>query len=297
VKFRLDENAKPVSLFVKERKDAHMLIEDFMLLANKTVAEFIDSKTRNKRAVPFPYRVHDKPDQAKLQSFALFARKFGYSLSLKNPGDIAHSMNTLMERIRGKKEQHVLEQLAIRSMAKAVYTTKNIGHYGLAFDKYCHFTSPIRRYPDVIAHRILDLVLRNEPVPQVGEVEDQCKHSSVMERNAMSAERESVKYKQVEFMMNRIGEEFDAIVSGVTHFGIFVDTIETRCEGLVSIDFLPPDEYVYDDSQLTLTGLLKGYQFTLGDAVRVKLRAADLRRRQLDFEWVNNKGTKSSGQG
>ncbi len=286
VKFKLDENAKPIALFVKERKDAHLLIEDFMLLANKTVAEFISSKTMNKRAIPFPYRVHDQPDKAKLEAFAMFARKFGYQVSMKEHSKIASTMNTLMEKIRGKKEQNVLEQLAIRSMAKAIYTTKNIGHYGLGFEKYCHFTSPIRRYPDVMAHRILFALLENEPVPDMGSVEAQCKQSSLMERNAMTAERASTKYKQVEFMMERVGQEFDAIIAGVTHFGIFVEVIETKCEGLVGIEFLPADEYIYDDSKLTLTGVMKGKEFTLGDAVRVKLIKADLKRRQLDFELV-----------
>jgi ribonuclease R len=287
VRFKLDENRKPIGIMVKESKEAHQLIEEFMLLANRTVAEHVDKFGESaKKKLPFPYRVHDQPDEEKLAPFAAFARKFGHSFDTRSPEQIAESFNQLLKDVAGKPEQHVLEQLGIRTMAKAIYTTKNIGHYGLGFEHYCHFTSPIRRYPDVMVHRTLQDVLDGKFAPD-RKMEERCKHSSERERAAMEAERAGNKYKQVEYMQNFLGEEFDGVISGVSSFGFWVETVEHKCEGLVSIASLSEyDDFSHIESDYMLAGRRTGRMFRMGDRVRITVIAANLEKRQLDYEWV-----------
>ncbi len=281
VKFILDENFVPTGLYVKERKEAHMLIEDLMLLANKRVAFHL---SKNFPKVPFVYRVHDSPDMKKIEEFSLNARRFGYKLKLDSPKNIASELNKLMLEIRGTPEQGILESLAIRCMAKAVYTTKNIGHYGLGFEHYTHFTSPIRRYPDLMVHRILENVLSNSRLlyPNKEVLEDKCRYASAMERKAMEAERESIKYKQVEFMTKHVGESFDGVITGVTAFGIFVEIIENKCEGLVHVDNIR-DELTYDEARRRLVSLTNSGNYELGNSIRIKVQKADLALRKLEF--------------
>lgn len=284
VRFQLNDEGKPIGIIVKESKEAHQLIEEFMLLANRTVAEYIAKVKINKQPVPFPYRVHDTPDEEKMKVFSVFARKFGHKLDLENPDMIARSFNKMLQLAHGKPEQHVLETLGIRTMAKAVYTTDNIGHYGLGFEHYCHFTSPIRRYPDVLVHRVLAQCLAGDIKPDK-HMEKKCKHSSEMERKAMEAERAGNKYKQVEYMQQFIGEEFDGVVSGVAHFGFWVETVETKCEGLVSIhNLMAKDEFKHDENEYALIGLNTGRKFRIGDKVRIRVLAANLVKRQLDYD-------------
>lgn len=286
VKFKVDLEGKPLGVFLKERKEAHMMIEDFMLLANKEVAYYANHQKRNNKSVPFVYRIHDQPDLEKLIDFARMANTFGYKLNIQTPDQIQQSLNELMEAIQGKPEQDVLEQLAIRSMAKAVYSTHNIGHYGLAFSHYTHFTSPIRRYPDILVHRILDDLLISDKFKPVEKLEDKCVRCSWMERKAMDAERESIKYKQAEFMQLHIGEEFDGIITGVVNFGLFVEIIENKCEGLVDIDSIQDDYYVYYEKENALLGRSTGRRYRLGDKVRIKVIKTDVQQRRIDFELV-----------
>jgi ribonuclease R len=283
VKFRLDEHANPIDVFVKERKDAHLLIEDFMLLANRKVAEFVGK--RKGKEIPFVYRVHDLPDDEKLNNFSEFAQLFGYKLNFSTPKHTAHSFNKMMEKIKGKPEQYMLETLAIRTMAKAIYTTKNIGHYGLSFEFYTHFTSPIRRYPDMMSHRILEQVLSNDKVSD-HQLETKCNHCSDMERSAADAERTSVKLKQVAFMEQRIGEVFNGFISGVAEWGIFVITEGSYCEGLVRMDSIRSDFFVYDQKKHCTKGMRTGKKFQLGDKVQVKLLKTNLAKRMIDFLLV-----------
>ncbi len=286
VRFKLDEQRRPIGIMIKESKEAHQLIEEFMLLANRYVAEHIGKIEVDKKSIPFPYRTHDQPDEEKLLPFAAFARKFGHSFDTKSPERIAESFNRLLEDVKGQPEQHVLEQLGIRTMAKAAYTTKNIGHYGLGFEHYCHFTSPIRRYPDVMVHRILQEILDSRFVLDK-KMEEKCKHCSERERAAMEAERAGNKYKQVEYLKNFLGEEFDGVISGVSSFGFWVETVEHKCEGLVSIASLSEvDDFRHVESDYMLVGLRSGRQFRMGDKVRIRVVAANLEKRQLDFEWV-----------
>ena len=290
VRFTLDENGKPIGIVVKESKDAHKLIEEFMLLANKTVAEYVSKIKINQEPVPFPYRIHDTPDEEKLKQFAAFAKKFGYTFDTQDAAAVAKSFNNLLKDVSGKPEQHVLEQLGIRTMAKAIYTSKNIGHYGLGFEHYCHFTSPIRRYPDVLVHRILQECLDKNVKPDK-KMDEKCKHCSDKERKAMEAERAGNKYKQVEFMQNYLGEEFDGIISGVASFGFFVETVLHKCEGMVTVrDLSEFDEFKLDDTDYALVGLRTGKKFRMGDAVKIKVVAANLEKRQLDFHWVQEEG-------
>ncbi len=286
VRFTLDENAKPIGITVKESKPAHQLIEEFMLLANKTVAENISKIQINKQPLPFPYRIHDQPDPEKLAPFVQYAKKYGHGFDASSPQKISASFNQLLEDAKGKPEQHVLEQLGIRTMAKAVYSTQNIGHYGLAFDFYCHFTSPIRRYPDVLVHRVLQTVLDNKPVVDK-KMEEKCKQSSDRERAAMECERASNKYKQVEYMRDYIGDTFEGVVSGVSSFGFWVETVAHKCEGLVSIVGLSEfDDFRHIESDYSLVGKRSGRSFKMGDKVFIKVIAANLDKRQLDYEWV-----------
>lgn len=286
VRFKLDENRKPIGIIVKESKEAHQLIEEFMLLANRYVAEHISKIEVDKKPLPFPYRVHDQPDEEKLVPFAAFARKFGHSFDTKSPEAIAASFNQLLKDVQGKPEQHVLEQLGIRTMAKAIYTSKNIGHYGLGFQHYAHFTSPIRRYPDVMVHRVLQEVLDGRYHIDK-KMEEKCKHSSERERAAMEAERAGNKYKQVEYLQHFLGEEFDGVISGVSSFGFWVETVEHKCEGLVSISSLSDfDDFRHVETEYMLAGLRSGRTFRMGDKVRIRVVAANLTKRQLDYEWV-----------
>jgi ribonuclease R len=286
LRFKLDETGKPIGIIVKESKEAHQLIEEFMLLANKTVAEFAGKVKVNKKPVPFPYRVHDAPDETKLLPFVAFAKKYGHHFDTSTPEGIAASFNQMLQDVAGKPEQHVLEQLGIRTMAKAIYTTENIGHYGLGFEDYCHFTSPIRRYPDILVHRIVHQCLTDNIVPDK-QLEHKSKHCSERERAAMEAERAANKYKQVEYMQNFLGEEFEGVVSGVAAFGFWVETVEHKCEGLVSITTLSDyDDFRHIEEDYSLVGMRSGRRFRMGDKVRIKVVAANLTKRQLDYEWV-----------
>ncbi|MCB0708513.1 MAG: ribonuclease R, partial [Chitinophagaceae bacterium] len=286
VRFQLDEKGKPIGIVVKESKDAHKLVEEFMLLANRAVATYVSKIKINKEPIPFPYRIHDTPDDEKLQPFAAFAKKFGYTFDLHDEAAVASSFNKMLKDVQGKPEQHVLEQLGIRTMAKAIYTSSNIGHYGLGFEYYCHFTSPIRRYPDVMVHRILQQCLDKNLKPDK-KMDEHCKHCSDRERKAMEAERAGNKYKQVEFMKNYLGEEFDGIISGVASFGFFVETIAHKCEGMVTVrDLSVYDDFRLDEADYALVGLRTKQKFRMGDAVRIKVVAANLSKRQLDYEWV-----------
>lgn len=298
VRFKLDEKGKPVGIVVKESKEAHQLIEEFMLLANRTVAENISKIQINKKAIPFPYRVHDQPDAERLAPFMEFAKKYGHKFDLSSPESIAASFNQMLADAKGKPEQHVLEQLGIRTMAKAVYTTENIGHYGLAFEYYCHFTSPIRRYPDVLVHRVLETVLQGKPMIDK-KMEEKCKHSSDRERAAMECERAGNKYKQVEYMRDYLGETFEGVVSGVASFGFWVETVEHKCEGLVSLIGLSDyDDFRLVESDYSLVGRRSGRTFRMGDKVTIRVVAANLEKRQLDYEWViEGKSEKSKVKG
>lgn len=286
VRFQLDEKGKPIGVTIKESFEAHQLIEELMLLANRYIAERVQKVNHNGKPVPFPYRIHDTPDEEKLIPFIAFARKFGYKFNTGQPETIAASFNAMLAEARGTPQQHVLEQLGIRTMAKAVYSMENIGHYGLGFDNYCHFTSPIRRYPDVMVHRILQQVLQGE-TPNDKKMEQKCKHSSDRERAAMECERAANKYKQVEFMSDHLGEEFDAVVAGVSSFGFWAETVEHKCEGLISISYLNTfDDFRLIESDYQLAGLRSGRTFRMGDQVRIKVVSANLNRRQLDYEWL-----------
>jgi ribonuclease R len=278
VRFKLDERGKPIAVVVKESKESHQLIEEFMLLANRTIAETVAKQKIVKKAIPFPYRVHDQPDAEKLAPFVVFAKKYGHKFNTTSPQAIAESFNTMLADVQGKPEQHVLEQLGIRTMAKAIYTTENIGHYGLAFEHYCHFTSPIRRYPDVLVHRVLQTLLDGQPVIDK-KMEEKCKHSSERERAAMECERAGNKYKQVEFLKEHIGETFEAVISGVSSFGFWAETVAHKCEGLVSVVSLSDyDDFRLIEGDYSLVGRRSGRAFRMG--------AANLDKRQLDYEWI-----------
>ena len=296
VKFQLDEKGKPIGIIIKESKEAHKLIEEFMLLANRTVAEYVSKIKVNKEPIPFPYRIHPTPDEEKLKPFVAFAKKFGYSFDMKDEMAVAASFNKLLKDVQGKPEQHVLEQLGIRTMAKAIYTSQNVGHYGLGFENYCHFTSPIRRYPDVLVHRILQQCLEKD-LKIDKKMDEKCKHCSDKERSAMEAERAGNKYKQVEFMQQFLGEEFDGIISGVSTFGFWVETVAHKCEGLVSVrDLGSFDEFRHDEAAYALVGMRTGKIFNMGDKIKIKVVAANLTKRQLDYQWVGE-GVKAKGSG
>jgi len=259
-----------------------------MLLANRTVAERVSAVTIDKKTLPFPYRVHDRPDEEKLLPFVAFARKFGHPFDTKSPASIASSFNSMLEAVKGRPEQHVLEQLGIRTMAKAAYTTENIGHYGLGFEHYCHFTSPIRRYPDIQVHRILQDVLDDQP-RVLKKLEQQCRHCSERERAAMESERAANKYKQVEFMRQFVGDEFDAVVSGVAQFGFWAQTTAHRCEGFISVHHLQDlDEFRFMENEYALLGRSTGIRFQIGKPVRIRVAAASLEKRQIDFDLMSD---------
>ena len=287
IRFELNDSGKPIGIILKERKDAHMLVEDFMLLANQTVARFGNKPRTGGNPLPFVNRVHDVPDAGKFEVFLNFARKFGHVVKLKTIEEIPTALNSLLEKVKGKKEEHLLSQLAIRTMAKANYSTGQIGHYGLGFDHYCHFTSPIRRYPDVMVHRtIAKLMAAEKEFESKAIVNEKCKHVSAQERKAIEAEREAEKYKQVEYLQDHVGEEFDGIISGVIPKGIFVEMLENKCEGLVTTLLPFYDDFIFDETELSLNGISSGKRYQFGDEVRVKLVAANLEKRQVDLDLV-----------
>ncbi|MBM3413776.1 MAG: ribonuclease R [Bacteroidetes bacterium] len=286
VRFKLNEVGDPIGIMIKESKESHQLIEEFMLLANRVVAEKMATSPLNGKPIPFPYRIHDDPDEDRLIPFMNFAKKFGHAFDRSSPAAVAASFNRLLAAVSGKPEQHVLEQLGIRTMAKARYTTENVGHYGLGFEHYCHFTSPIRRYPDILVHRILFSLLTQHPCVDK-KMEEKCKHTSERERSAMEAERAANKYKQVQYMQNFLGEELVGVISGVAHFGFWVETIEHKCEGLVHLNSLSDyDDFRLVETDYCLIGLRSGRKFKMGDTLWIKVVAANLTKRQLDFEWV-----------
>jgi ribonuclease R len=286
VKFKLDENGKPLSTYIKENKEANWLIEEFMLLANRRVAEFIGKKKGNQKPKTFVYRVHDEPNPEKLNRFTEFISKLGYSMKTGTRKSMAHSFNRLFEQISGKGEENMIEAIAIRTMAKAEYSTQNIGHYGLDFRHYTHFTSPIRRYPDLMAHRLLEQYLAGKPSVSEEEYEPKCQHASEMEKRAEQAERESVKYKQAEFMMDKIGQEFYGLVSGVSKWGIFVEIEGNKCEGMVSLKYMNDDFYYLDEDNYRVVGQRYGQEYKLGDRVKIRVRKVDLQKKQMDFVLV-----------
>ena len=288
VKFRLDDTGKPIGVYVKERKDAHKLIEDFMLLANRKVAEYASKLGKGKNKYTFVYRVHDTPKPEALASFAQFAARFGYKINTKSDKETAKSLNFLMEDVEGKKEQNVLTQLAIRSMAKAIYTTKSSSHYGLAFDHYTHFTSPIRRYPDVMVHRLLFHYLNGGQSANADHYEKLCQHSSQMEKKAADAERASIKYKQAEFLKDQIGSIYSGVISGVTEWGMYIEIIENKCEGMIRLRDISDDFYTLDEKNYAIIGQRKKKVYQLGDEVRIKVKSVDLTKKQIDFILIND---------
>ena len=285
VRFEIDETGKPISTYIKESKDANKLIEEFMLLANRTVAEFVGKVPKGKTKKTFVYRIHDLPDPDKLENFAAFIRRFGYKMKTEGSSkiDISRNLNRLLDEVHDKPEENLIETLAIRSMQKARYTTENIGHYGLAFEYYTHFTSPIRRYPDMMVHRLLERYLEGGRSVVKAKYEEKCDHCSTMEQVAANAERASIKYKQVEFMQDKLGMVFDGVISGVTEWGLYVELNENKCEGLVPIRDLGDDFYDMDEETYSLIGRRKKRRFRLGDPVTVKIANANLERKQLDF--------------
>src|ERR1700710_1953597 len=284
--FKLDETGKPTGVYVKERKDAHKLIEDFMLLANRKVAAFVSNMGKGKHKYTFVYRTHDSPKPDALASFALFAARFGYRINTKSEKETAKSLNFLMQDVEGKKEQNVLTQLAIRSMAKAIYTTKTSSHYGLAFDYYTHFTSPIRRYPDVMVHRLLFHYLNGCQSANAEHYEKLCQHCSQMEKKAADAERSSVKYKQAEYLKDQIGVVFSGVISGVTEWGMYVEIIENKCEGMIRLRDISDDFYTLDEKNYAIIGQRKKKVYQLGDEVKIRVKSVDLTRKQIDFSLV-----------
>ncbi len=286
VKFGLNENNEPIGVFFKTSKDANKLIEEFMLLANKKVAEFIGKQSPKKT---FVYRVHDEPNDEKLAALQNIITRFGYKLDLRDRKTTTNSLNGLLRDVQGKKEQNLIDTLAIRSMSKAEYTTHNIGHYGLAFDYYSHFTSPIRRYPDVMAHRLLQHYLENGKPVSADEYEERCNHSSSMENLAASAERDSIKYMQIKFMKDHEDEQFLGVISGVTEWGIYVEIISNKCEGMIRLKDLSDDHYVFDQDEYAVIGQHSKKIYQLGDEIYVKVKNADLIKRHLDFKLLGSK--------
>ena len=287
VKFEIDETGKPLSVYFKESKEANKLIEEFMLLANRTVAEKIGKVPKNKKAKVFPYRIHDLPDPDKLENLNWFINRFGYKIRTSgSKTEISKSINRLLDDIKNKKEQNLVETVSLRAMQKARYSTHNIGHYGLAFDYYTHFTSPIRRFPDMMVHRLLTRYLAGGRTVQEAKYEELCDHSSEMEQIAANAERASVKYKQVEFMGERLGMEFDGVISGVTEWGLYVELNENKCEGMIPMRDLGDDSYDFDEKNYCLTGRRHHKKFSLGDPVNINVARANLEKKQLDFALV-----------
>lgn len=287
VKFEIDPQGRPLSVYFKESKDANKLIEEFMLLANRTVAEFIGRPPKGKTKKTFVYRIHEMPDPEKMSNFATFIHRFGYNLKTEgNKTEVSKSINKLLDKVQGKPEENLIETVAIRSMQKARYSTDNVGHYGLAFDYYTHFTSPIRRYPDMMVHRLLERYMAGGRSVIKKKCEERCEHCSTMEQVAANAERASIKYKQVEFMSDKLGMIFDGVISGVTEWGVYVELNENKCEGLVPIRDLNDDFYEFDEKNYCLIGRKKKRRFRLGDPITIRVAQANLERKQLDFQLV-----------
>ena len=287
VKFEIDEKGKPISVYFKYSKDANKLVEEFMLLANKTVAERIGKVPQGKNAKVLPYRIHDLPDPEKLDNLSQFIARFGYKLRTSGTKtDISKSINHLLDDVQGKNEENLIETVSIRAMQKAKYSVHNIGHYGLAFDYYTHFTSPIRRFPDLMVHRLLTRYLDGGRTASESKYEDLCVHSSDMEQIAANAERASIKYKQVEFMSERLGQTFDGVISGVTEWGLYVELNENKCEGMVPIRDLDDDYYEFDEKSYCLKGRKKHRTYSLGDAITIKVARANIEKKQLDFALI-----------
>jgi len=305
VKFHLAEDGTPTGVYFKVQKESNWLIEEFMLLANRRVAEFasrggryaseVKPEEKGEKKVKgktFVYRIHDVPDPEKMESFTRFITKFGHTLNPQQPAHrLSHQLNNLLDQVQGRKEQHVVEMMALRSMAKARYSTNNIGHYGLAFKDYAHFTSPIRRYPDLMVHRLMAHYLAQGESKNADTYEKRCQHASEMERKAVEAERASTKYKQVEFMQDKIGQQFEGVVSGLTEWGIYVEIAENKCEGMVSIKGIADDFYEFDEEEYMIIGRHSGRKFEIGDEVRVEVTQANLSRRQLDYKLVDQEAT------
>lgn len=284
VKFKLDDEGKPIEAFIKEQNDSNRLVEDFMLLANRKVAERIGRKHGKQEPRTFVYRIHDQPNPEKLNTFAEFLKKLGYKVQTGSQKTISNSLNKLFEEIKGKGEENMIESIAVRTMAKAEYSIENIGHYGLAFKYYTHFTSPIRRYPDLMVHRLLHAYLNGQGSVDPTSVSEQCKHSSEMERKALEAERASIKYKQAEFMLDKIGQVFTGLISGVSKWGIYVELEGNKVEGMISLKMLEDDFYYLDEDNYKVQGAQFGKEYKLGDPITIKVRRIDLARKQLDFE-------------
>ena len=292
VRFEIDDKGHPVSTYVKVAKDANKLVEEFMLLANRTVAESIGRVAKGKKPKVFPYRIHDVPDPEKLEKLRAFVTKFGYRLRTEgSKTDISKSLNALLEEAKGKKEENAVEMVALRAMMKARYSIHNIGHYGLMFTYYTHFTSPIRRYPDTMVHRLLTRYAEGGRSVNAAKYEELCEHSSDMEQIAATAERASIKYKQVEFMADRLGQEFDGTISGVTEFGLYVEVDENKCEGMIPMRTLLDDYYEFDERNYCLIGRRTHRRYNLGDKVKIRVERANLERRQLDFSIISDAQT------
>ena len=301
VKFRLDANNQPIGAYVKEAKDSNKLIEEFMLLANREVAAFAGGKKPNARTKQAPrtmvYRIHDQPDPQKLISLSEFVRPLGYQMQVDSPGNVRRSINDLLRQVKGTPEANMLETLTVRTMAKAVYSCQNVGHYGLAFDDYTHFTSPIRRYPDMMVHSLLQDTLDGTPSPKADPLEELCQHSSQREQNAADAERSSIKYMQAVYMEQFVGEQFDGIISGVTDWGVFVEVPETACEGLVRLREFRDDYYSVDSERHCLVGERTGKEFRLGDPLRIVVKEVDVVRKTIDFGVASSRDSGGTSGG
>ena len=295
VRFEVDEKGHPVSTYVKVAKDANKLIEEFMLLANRSVAAKIAIVPKGRKPKVFPYRIHDVPDPEKMEKLSAFIARFGYKIRTEGTKtEVSKSPNRLLSDVKGKKEENVVEMVALRAMMKARYSIHNIGHYGLMFQYYTHFTSPIRRYPDTLVHRLLTRYEQGGRSVNATKYEELCEHASNMEQLAATAERASIKYKQVEFMADRIGQEFDGTVSGVTEFGLYVEVDESKCEGMIPLRMLLDDYYEFDERNFCLVGRRFRKRYGLGDKVRIRVERANLERRQLDFALVSDEAEVSA---